>query len=202
MAIHSTRSGASMRWTSIVACRSAGRLPSQECLARWLSATFGLLLVDREAFVVAAGRELAVARPDAFLPDLAMSLNNQSGRLSQLGRREDALTAIDEAVTVYRQLAAARPDASLPDLAMSLNNQSGRLSQLGRREDALTAIDEALRLVLPVLERAWYFLPDAGLRLVRHYITRCQEAEREPNVDLVTRMHAVLVTAGVIEARA
>jgi hypothetical protein len=156
MAIHSTRSGASMRWTSIVACRSAGRLPSQECLARWLSATFGLLLVDREAFVVAAGRELAVARPDAFLPDLAMSLNNQSGRLSQLGRREDALTAIDE----------------------------------------------ALRLVLPVLERAWYFLPDAGLRLVRHYITRCQEAEREPNVDLVTRMHAVLVTAGVIEARA
>jgi hypothetical protein len=68
-------------------------------LARWLSATFGLL-VDREAFVVAAGRELAVARPDAFLPDVAVSLNNQSGRLSQLGRREDALTAIDEAVAI------------------------------------------------------------------------------------------------------
>ena len=58
------------------------------------------------------------------MPNLAASLNNQSGRLSELGRREDALTAIDEAVGVYRELAGARPDAFLPDLAMSLNNQS------------------------------------------------------------------------------
>jgi hypothetical protein len=32
---------------------------------------------------------------------LAASLNNQSGRLSALGRREDAMAAIDEAVTAY-----------------------------------------------------------------------------------------------------
>jgi hypothetical protein len=69
-------------------------------------------------------RELAAARPDAFLPDLAMSLNNLSNRLSGLGRREDALAASTEAVQVYRELAAARPDAFLPDLAMSLNNLS------------------------------------------------------------------------------
>ena len=55
-----------------------------------------------------------------------MSLNNQSSRLADLGRREEALAAIEEAVTIYRALAEARPDAFLPDLAMSLNNQSVR----------------------------------------------------------------------------
>jgi hypothetical protein len=32
-------------------------------------------------------RELAAARPDAFRPDLATSLNNLSNRLAGLGRR-------------------------------------------------------------------------------------------------------------------
>ena len=47
-----------------------------------------------------------------------------SNRLGDLGRREEALAAIEEAVTIYRQLAQARPDAFLPDLAAALNNQS------------------------------------------------------------------------------
>ena len=64
-------------------------------------------------------------------------------RLGGLGRREDALAAIEEAVTIYRELAGARPDAFRPDLALSLNNLSNRLADLGRREDALTAIEEA-----------------------------------------------------------
>ncbi len=67
-------------------------------------------------------RRLAAERPDAFLPDLAMSLNNLGGCLSELGRREDALAAAEEATGIYRRLAAERPDAFLPDLAGSLNN--------------------------------------------------------------------------------
>ena len=74
------------------------------------------------------------------------SRRSQSGRLADLGRREDALAAIEEAVTAYRQLAYARPDAFLPDLAMSLNNQSLRLADLGRREQALVAIKEAVTI--------------------------------------------------------
>ena len=81
-------------------------------------------------------RQLAQARPDAFLPGLAMSLNNQSACLSDLGRREEALAAIEQAVTVYRGLAQARPDAFLPDLAMSLNNLADILSQLNRHNEA------------------------------------------------------------------
>ena len=78
-----------------------------------------------------------------------MSLNNQSACLADLGRREEALAAIEEAARIYRQLAQARPDAFLPDLARSLNNQSNRLSDLGRREEALAAIEEAVSHLPP-----------------------------------------------------
>ncbi len=46
-----------------------------------------------------------------------MSLNNLANTLSDLGRREEALAAAEEAVGLYRELAAARPDAFRPDLA-------------------------------------------------------------------------------------
>jgi hypothetical protein len=38
-----------------------------------------------------------VARPDVFRPGLAGSLNNLSLRLAELGRREEALAAMQEA---------------------------------------------------------------------------------------------------------
>jgi tetratricopeptide (TPR) repeat protein len=91
-------------------------------------------------------RQLAAARPDAFLPHLATSLNNLSNRLADLGRPEQALTAIEEAATTRRQLAAARPDAFLPHLARSLNNLSNRLADLGdlKRADACRQEAEAI----------------------------------------------------------
>ena len=45
-----------------------------------------------------------------------MALNNSSVYLGDLGRREEGLAAVEEAVSAYRQLAAAHPDALLPDL--------------------------------------------------------------------------------------
>ena len=51
---------------------------------------------------------------------LAMSLNNLGMGFSDLGRREEALAAAQEAVDIYRRLAQTRPDAFLPDLATSL----------------------------------------------------------------------------------
>ena len=49
-----------------------------------------------------------------------MSLNNLANRLSDVGRREDALAAAEEAVALRRELARARPDAFTPNLAGSL----------------------------------------------------------------------------------
>jgi len=92
---------------------------------------------------VSVYRRLAEARPDAVLPKLASSLNEQAERLGALGRRESALAAVEEAVAIRRRLVAANADAFLPDLAESLNEMSVRLGKLGRREDALAAIEEA-----------------------------------------------------------
>ena len=91
-------------------------------------------------------RQLAHARPAAFLPDLALSLNNQSSRLSELGRREEALAAIEEAVTIRRQLAEARPQVYSARLAASLQQLAALLEAAGRKAEADTAMAEAARL--------------------------------------------------------
>jgi tetratricopeptide (TPR) repeat protein len=91
-------------------------------------------------------RDLAAARPDAFAPDLAMSLSTLASCLSALGQPEPALAAAEEAVGLRRALAAARPDAFTPDLARALYNLANCLSDLGRREPALAAAEEAVRL--------------------------------------------------------
>ena len=57
----------------------------------------------------------------ALEPDLALSLNNLGNRLSDLGRREDALTATGEAVEIRRRLAARWPDVYRDDLRSSLD---------------------------------------------------------------------------------
>ena len=47
---------------------------------------------------------------DPHLPTLARALNNQSNRLADLGRREEALAAITRAVKTYQTLAGQRPE--------------------------------------------------------------------------------------------
>ncbi|MFE4787631.1 tetratricopeptide repeat protein, partial [Streptomyces sp. NPDC056756] len=77
---------------------------------------------------------------------LATSLNNLAGSLGSLGRWEEALAAINEAVDVHRELAQQRPGAFLHYLATSLNNLAGSLGSLGRWEEALDAINEAVKI--------------------------------------------------------
>ena len=77
--------------------------------------------------------------------------------LGDLGRREEALAATEEAARTYRELAAARPDAFGPDLAASLYNLSVRLGDLGRAEEALPAGQEAAHIYRELAAR-W---PDA-----------------------------------------
>ena len=92
--------------------------------------------------------------------------NNLSVRLSDLGRREEALAQAEEAVRIYGQLAQQRPDAFLPDLAMSLNNLANRLSALGRREEALAQAEEAVRIYEQLAQqRPDAFLPDLAMSL-------------------------------------
>jgi hypothetical protein len=52
-------------------------------------------------------RELVELNRDAYLPGLAMSVNNLAVHLAEAGRRADGLAAAQEAVHLYRELAQA-----------------------------------------------------------------------------------------------
>ncbi|MFF4230069.1 tetratricopeptide repeat protein, partial [Streptomyces sp. NPDC001820] len=138
--------------------RLADRLPgTSHNLADW-AAHLAQLITDHQ-------RTRSRTDPD-HLPDLAGSLNNLSIRLSDLGRREEALDAITKAVSIRRKLAQQRPDAFLPDLAGSLNNLANRLSDLGRREEALDAITKAVSIRRKLAQqRPDAFLPDLAASL-------------------------------------
>jgi tetratricopeptide (TPR) repeat protein len=91
-------------------------------------------------------RELAAGNRDAYLPDLAMSVNNHANRLAEEGRRAEALAASQEAVDLYRELAAGNRDAYLPDLATSLWNV-GYVARILEEtsEQILDAVAEGVR---------------------------------------------------------
>lgn len=79
-------------------------------------------------------------------PALARVLLDLGNKLGEVGRRDEALAAVEEAVTVRREMFEADPSAYLPDLAASLNDLSVRLSGVGRRDEALGAISEAVAI--------------------------------------------------------
>ncbi|MCX6633607.1 MAG: SIR2 family protein, partial [Acidobacteria bacterium] len=121
--------------------------------------------VEVDMLLAAALRARAETDEDAR-SERARILNNLGARLSDLGRREEALQATEEAVRLYRQIAAERPDAFLPDLASSLNNLGPVLSVLGRREEALQATEEAVSIRRQLAaERPDAFLPDLATSL-------------------------------------
>ncbi len=121
-------------------------------------------LALRERAVVvdqALASALAGLSGESAKPERAAIVSNLGLRLSELGRREEALKASEEAVRIRRQLAAQRPDAFLPDLAMSLSNVGMMLSKLGRREEALKSSEEAVSIYRQVAAQCPdVFLPD------------------------------------------
>ena len=114
----------------------AGQMPEHSVRLAALAATLASQQVTQHRADVRDGDPDAASR-------LATSLNNLAVRLGALGRREEALTAAEEAVVLGRELAAAHPKAFRPDLAGSLHKLALSLAGLGRREEALTAAEEA-----------------------------------------------------------
>jgi Tetratricopeptide repeat len=166
----------------------ANALPDNTFVLRETAATLQLRIVDRARG--AAEVEQRAGSGDQRQSILASSLNNLGNRLSDLGRREDAFAAAQEATDTYRRLAAARPDAFLPDLALSLNNLGGRLSELGRREDALAAAQEATDIYRRLAAaRPDAFLPDlaGSLGTLGNCLTALDKVEQA----LATRREAV-----------
>jgi tetratricopeptide (TPR) repeat protein len=150
---------------------------------------------------VAATRRVRELLPAGAAPvDIARWSGKLATVLAQLGRREEALEAVTQAVAVYRTLAEARPEAFLPDLAASLNNQSNRLSDLGRREEALEAITEAVVVYRTLAEaRPEAFLPDLAASLNNQSNCLSDLGRWEEALEAITQ--AVQIRRTLAEAR-
>ncbi|WP_328972287.1 tetratricopeptide repeat-containing protein kinase family protein [Streptomyces sp. NBC_00239] len=113
-------------------------------------------------------RALVGQPPGSYRSDFAGSLNELSNQLGYLGRSDEALAAVTEAVQLCRQVVKEPPPFSetsdvltgsmyerMPDqqsrldysgLARCLNNLSVRLGDTGRSEESLAAILEGVSL--------------------------------------------------------
>ena len=92
--------------------------------------------------------------------DLATSLKDLSVRLGETGRCEQALAAVEEAVTMRCRLAATDAAAHKPILAPALNNLSTRLGDVGRHEQALRAIEEEVTICCLLAASSAGYEPD------------------------------------------
>ena len=184
---------------------SAERSPEQQ--AHWAN-ILSIRLSDvgeRNAALEAAReavelyRGLAEASPQAYMPDLAMSLNNLANRLSAVGERGDALVVAREAVRLRRVLAEASPQAYTPDLAGSLNNLAIRLSAVGERGEALVVAGEAVELYRALAEASpQAYMPDLAASLSN--LANCLSSMGDRDRALVVAREAVELYRALAEA--
>ncbi|MEH1169257.1 tetratricopeptide repeat protein [Micromonospora sp. CPCC 205539] len=102
-----------------------------------------------------------------------------SVRLSEVGRRAEALTASQEAVDLNRDLVAGDRGAHLPNLAMSVSNHALRLGEVGRRTEALATSQQAVDLYenLAAANRDSY-LPSFATAVSNHAIRLSEVGRR------------------------
>lgn len=96
----------------------------------------------------AASRQ--ASRPEAFLPDLATSLNNLGNRLSNLGDREGALNATQEAVAIRYHLTETWPRAFVDKLASTVGTLKCLLEESGESPESNPWFEKATTLLARV----------------------------------------------------
>ena len=89
-------------------------------------------------------RCLARSNPQAYEPDLAMTLNNLAVLYNATQRFSESEAMYKEALEIYRRLARSNPQAYEPDLAMTLNNLAYLYSGTQRFSESETKYKEAL----------------------------------------------------------
>lgn len=91
-------------------------------------------------------RSQAAANPEAFLPNLATTLNNLAILHKAQNAFDPALAAYEEALTSYRSLAVTNPEAFLPYVATTLNNLANLHYAQNAFGPALAAYEKALQI--------------------------------------------------------
>jgi tetratricopeptide (TPR) repeat protein len=92
-----------------------------------------------------------------------------------VGRHEDALTTLQEALELLQQLAAAHPEIYQGDLAYAIGNFGVALEEIGRQEEALATIQESadlFRQLAAVRPEVYGDTYNEALRRVRNLLQR------------------------------
>ncbi|GAA4536936.1 tetratricopeptide repeat protein [Amycolatopsis samaneae] len=144
--------GAKLSWLS----RLDAALPGQSHVLADLKVYLGQRIVTRR-------RESQES--DGDRARLAAALTDLANRLSVVGRGEEGLTAITEAVRIQRKLAEERPGDHLPGLARSLLALSNRQAEAGNPEAGFASITESVEIRRRLSQRPGALLSDlaAGL---------------------------------------
>ncbi|TAL18609.1 tetratricopeptide repeat protein [bacterium] len=91
-------------------------------------------------------RELARKDPGAYLPDVAMTLNNLGILHKNTGKLKEAEGEYGEALGIYKKLAEKAPGAYLPYVAGTFNNLGLLHSNTGKLKEAEGEYAEAVSL--------------------------------------------------------
>ncbi|CAK8718070.1 hypothetical protein GMJAKD_07290 [Candidatus Electrothrix aarhusensis] len=124
------------------------------------------------------------ANPEAFLANVAATLNNLANL--HKARHEDvpALKKYKDALEAYRNLAEVNPEAFLPYVAMTLNNLAVLHSQREEYDPALAKYQEALKIRRALAEtNLEAFLPDVAATLHDLASLHYQKKEYGPAVE-------------------
>lgn len=103
---------------------------------------------------------------DAYLPELALSLDVLASDLAEAGDWSASLAASREAVRVFERLTAARPSLYTANLATALGNLALQLIRLGSPEQAVRFSERAVRVLRPLADER----PDAYLPKLAHLL--------------------------------
>ena len=91
-------------------------------------------------------QSLAQSNPQAFLPNVAKTLNNLAALSWKKNKLEKAQEDFGEALAIYRLLVESNPQTFLPDLAKTLNNLAILHSTKIEMDQAQEKYDEALAI--------------------------------------------------------
>jgi tetratricopeptide (TPR) repeat protein len=91
-------------------------------------------------------REFAQKNPEAYLPDVATTLNDLGVLDRDQKRMEEARKELDETLQIRRELVQKNPEAYLPDVAETLNNMGVLDRKQNRAQEAKQAYEKALEI--------------------------------------------------------
>ena len=116
--------------------------------------------------VLQALRELVKKNPEAYLPDVATSLNNLGVLLCDTNDLKKAQDCYKEALQIHRELAQQNPEAYLPKVATSLNNLGVLLHNTNDLKKAQDYYEEALQIRQELAQQnPEAYLPDVATSL-------------------------------------